>query len=424
MQGSGRGRLSPATVLVIMMFLGYAVSFMDRQIVSVLVEPMKAELRLTDGQVGVLTGLSFALFYCAMSLPIAALADRYSRKRIIVIAMTFWSVMTALFGLADTYPELFLARMGVGIGEAAFAPAAFSMIADYVPEERRSTATGLAAAGSTAGTMLGLMVGGYVTLQADWRTAMLVASLPGILVAAAFGLVIREPQRGASGGSSARLPHDTPAFVALARNPAYVLVVGSATIAMFVLFACVHWFPAYLIRSYRMTEGAAGALLGPVLGIVGAASLFGGGYLTDVLARWDVRWRAWIPAIGALAGAPLLAAALYVENRSATLALFGLAYFAVMLQNAPITAMIQSLVPLRLRARATAVFLLMTTLTGFGIGPTVVGFLSEVYSPALGPESLRYALMSLTPMLLISPVLLALAATPVCVEISQRERVS
>ncbi len=144
---------------------------------------------------------------------------------------------------------------------------------------------------------------------------------------------------------------------------------------MFVLFACVHWFPAYLIRSYQMTEGAAGALLGPVLGILGAASLFGGGYLTDVVARWDVRWRAWIPAIGALAGAPLLAAALYVENRSATLALFGLAYFAVMLQNAPITAMIQSLVPLRLRARATAVFLLMTTLTGFGTGPTVVGFL-------------------------------------------------
>ncbi len=119
--------MSPATVLVVMMFLGYAVSFMDRQIVSVLVEPIHegTELRLSDGQVGVLTGLSFALFYCAMSLPIAALADRYSRKRIIVIAMAFWSVMTALFGLADTYTELFLARMGVGIGEAAFAPAAF-----------------------------------------------------------------------------------------------------------------------------------------------------------------------------------------------------------------------------------------------------------------------------------------------------------
>jgi len=392
-----------------MMFLAYAVSFMDRQIVSVLVEPMKAELQLSDGQVGVLTGLSFALFYCVMSLPIAALSDRFSRKRIIVIAMAFWSVMTALFGLADSYTELFLARMGVGIGEAAFAPAAFSMIADHVPAERRSAAIGLAAAGSTAGTMLGLMMGGYVTQQADWRTAMLVASLPGILLAIAFGLIVREPERGSS-GASAMPAQDTPVFSALARNPTYLLVVGSGMAAMGVLFACVHWFPAYLIRSYRMTEGEAGALLGPLLGIVGAASLFGGGYVTDRLARRDVRWRLWIPAIGALAGLPLLACALYVEHRSATLTLFGLAYFAVMIQNAPITALIQELVPLRLRARATAVFLLMTTLTGFGIGPTVAGFLSEAYRPALGADSLRYALITLTPLLLISAALLARAA--------------
>jgi MFS family permease len=159
-----------------------------------------------------------------------------------------------------------------------------------------------------------------------------------------------------------------------------------------------------------MTEGEVGALLGPVLGIVGAASLFGGGYCTDRLARRDVRWRIWIPAIGALAGLPLLAGSLYVDDRSATLTLFGLAYFAVMIQNAPITALIQELVPPRLRARATAVFLLMTTLTGFGIGPTVAGFLSEAYRPTLGADSLRYALMTLTPLLLISAFLLALAA--------------
>jgi MFS family permease len=180
--------------------------------------------------------------------------------------------------------------------------------------------------------------------------------------------------------------------------------------AMCVMFACLQWFPAYLIRSYHFTGRAAGTLLGPMLGGIGAASLLASGYATDVLSRKDIRWGAWIPGFGALLGAPLLAGAFYVNGKTATLLLFGFGYFAVMFFSAPNTAMIQFLVPLSLRARATAIFLLMTTLVGFGVGPLVAGYISEAYRPAFGPESLRYALMTMTPLLLISPLLLSFAA--------------
>ena len=400
-------RFNPATVMVVMMFLGYSVNFMDRQIVSVLVEPLKAELDLSDGQIGLLTGLSFAIFYSLMSLPIAALADRYSRKRIIVFSMAFWSVMTGLFGLAQSYSGLFLTRMAVGAGEAAFAPAAYSMIADYFPASRRGTAMAFGSIGAMVGTALGLVVGGYVAEHAGWRQAMFVAAIPGTVIAAAFGMFVREPMRGSCAGVAAAPQRHS--FLAFRRNSPYVLLVSAASVGMFVLFACVHWFPAYLIRSHQMSQSSVGTILGVVLGGAGVASFLIGGYATDLCSRRDVRWGAWIPALGALAGLPLLAAALCVSGRSATLTLFGLGYFAIMLMNAPIIATIPSLVGAGVRARAIAVFMVMTTLA-VGCGPTVAGFLSEIYRPEAGPDSLRFALMTLTPVLVIAPVLLFFAA--------------
>jgi len=395
--------------MVVMTFLGYTVSFMDRQIVSVLIEPIKAELHLSDGQLGLLTGLAFALFYCAMSLPIAALADRFSRKRIIVASMALWSVMTALFGFARTYPALFLTRMAVGGAESGFAPAAFSMAADYYPRRTRSTATGIIAAGSMLGTTCGLVLGGYVAENVGWRMAMKWAAIPGIVVAVVYALTVREPKRGQSEGMQPA-PLKTQRFSSLARVPAYLLMVASANVGMFVLFACVHWFPTYLVRTHHMTEGAVGVLLGPVLGGVGAASMVAGGYATDAFSRNDVRWTAWCPAIAALAGVPLLAFAFYTNDQSTAVAFFGLAYFAVMFQCSPIVSSIQSLVPSTLRARATAVFMLTTTLVGSGMGPTLAGFLSELYEPSFGQDSLRHALLTMTPMLVLSPLLLALVA--------------
>jgi MFS family permease len=404
-----------ATVFVIMMFIGYALNFMDRQIVSVLVEPIKAELQISDGEVGLLTGLSFALFYALMGVPIAGLSDRYSRKVIIAAAMFFWSAMTILFGLAHSYPQMFLARVGVGIGEAGFAPAAFSMIADYYPRERRATATAVGAMGAMFGTTLGLVVGGSVAQVSGWRTAMIVAGVPGIILAALFLLLVKEPARGANSSTelaaeASRGGTGQAGLGALVKNAPYLLVVGSGMATMFVTFACLQWLPAYLIRSYHMTGREAGALLGPLLGGVGAASLLCSGYLTDRLSRRDPRWGAWIPGLGAFLGMPLLAAAFFATDRTQTLVLFGLGYFCNMFFSAPNTSMIQFLVPVSLRARATAIFLLMTTLVGFGLGPLIAGSISESLRGTFGADSLRFALMSLTPVLWISPLLLLMVA--------------
>lgn len=395
--------------MIVVTFIGYSVSFMDRQIVSVLIEPIKAELHIPDGRMGMLTGLSFALFYCVLSLPIAALSDRVSRKRIIVTAMAFWSVMTALFGFARNYGELFVARMAVGGGEAAFAPAAYSMIADYFPPKRRGVATGIIAAGSMVGATCGLVLGGYVAEHAGWRTAMKVAAVPGIVMAIIFAFAVREPRRELSTGVGVAA-RKVPRFSALIHVPAYLLIVGSAIGAMFVLFACVHWFPAYLMRTHHMSQSAVGAILGPVLGGAGVVAMIASGFATDLAARKDARWTTWIPAIAALAGVPLLALAFWTDDQTVAIASFGAAYFAVMFQCTPIVAAIQGLVLPNLRARASAVFMLSTTLVGSGAGPTLAGYLSDMYEPAYGHDSLRYALLTLTPVLLISPLLLTLAA--------------
>ncbi len=395
--------------MVAMMFVGYTFNFADRQVVSVLVEPIKAELGISDGQVGLLTGLSFALFYATLGVPIAALSDRFSRKRIIVGCMVLWSVMTILFGLAPTYPLMFAARMGVGVGEAGFAPAAFSMIADYFPKERRGTATAVGTMGAMAGITLGIMAGGALAQRHGWRSTMMLAGAPGFLIALLFAWVVKEPPRGLSGGA-VDAGGERPRFALLWSNVPYLLVVGSGMATMMVIFICQAWMPAYLARSYDMTGRSIGALLGPLLGGLGAASLLTSGFIMDRLSHRDIRWGVWIPGFGALLAAPLLAVAFFVGARSLTLTFFSIGYFAAMFFSAPNTAMIQYLVPSRLRARATAVFLLATSLVGFGIGPTIAGYLSEALRPAYGQNSLRYALLCLTPIMLLSPVLLTFAA--------------
>lgn len=396
--------------MVVMMFIGYTFNFADRQVVSVLVEPIKAELGISDGQVGLLTGLSFALFYATLGVPIATLSDRFSRKRIIVGCMVLWSIMTVLFGLAPTYPLMFAARMGVGVGEAGFAPAAFSMIADYFPRERRGTATAVGAMGAMAGIALGVMAGGGLAQRFGWRATMMLAGAPGLAVALLFAWLVKEPPRGLSGGAGDVDGSERPRFRSLWSNSPYLLVVGSGMATMMVTFICQAWMPAYLARSYHMPGRAIGALLGPMLGGLGAASLLTSGYVMDRLSRRDIRWGVWIPGFGALVAAPLLAAAFFVGSKPLTLTLFSLGYFGAMFFSAPNTAMIQYLVPLRLRARATAIFLLGTTLVGFGIGPTIAGYLSEALRPTYGQDSLRYALLCLTPIMLLSPLLLAFAA--------------
>lgn len=241
--------------------------------------------------------------------------------------------------------------------------------------------------------------------------AMMFVGAPGFLIELLFSSVVKEPPRDLSGGAI-DAGGERPRFAQLWSNVPYHLVVGSGMVTMMVILICQTWMLAYLAlaRSYDMTGRSIGALLGPLLGGLGAASLLTSGFIMDRLSRRDIRWGVWIPGFGALLAAPLLAVAFFVGARSLPLTFFSIGYFAAMFFSAPNTAMIQYLVPARLRARATAVLLLATSLVGFGIGPTIAGYLSEALRPAYGQDSLRYALFCLTPIMLLSPVLLTFAA--------------
>jgi predicted MFS family arabinose efflux permease len=241
-------RVDPAKVMVIMMFAGYALNFMDRQIVSVLIEPIKTELNISDAQIGLLTGFSFAMLYAVSCLPIAALADRYSRKKIIAACMALWSVTTALFGLASNYPQMFIARMLVGIGEGGFAPAAFSMVADYFPREKRATAIAIGAMGSQLGTMVGVSGGGYMVHWIGWRATMCIASVPGLIVGLLFLLIVKEPKRGASGGAAAVGPVEGSSVRVLLDNPVYFM--DACTGCPPFLFAPTTWLAAMQVCSW------------------------------------------------------------------------------------------------------------------------------------------------------------------------------
>lgn len=397
--------------LVTLVFAGYVLNFVDRQIVSVVLEPIKAEFGISDAGLGLITGLGFAVFYAVVGMPIAVLSDRYSRKAIVSACMAVWSAATAAFGMATTYSQLLLARMVVGVGESGFAPAALSMLADHYPHERRGTVTAISLTGALAGTIVGLSLGGYAAHQWGWRAAMLIAGAPGIVFSVLFYLTIREPLRGAaervvSAAPSARSLH----FLDLCRNRAYVCVLGAACCMLFVMNGVVHWLPSFLIRSHAYDVEQAGMVLGPLIGGVGALSVLAGGFLTDRLARFDERWGLWLSALVVAAAAPALAAAFYTFNRTATLTLFGIAYFGMTFMSAPIVTMIQNIVPVPLRARATAGFFLVTTLVGLGLGPVYIGTASEVLAPLHGVESLRYAILTAVPALLLSPLLLHAAA--------------
>jgi predicted MFS family arabinose efflux permease len=399
-------------VLVILV-LGFALNFLDRQIISVLLQPLKETFHVSDTLLGFLSGLSFALFYVTLGIPIAAMADRRSRRVIITLSMTMWCAMTALCASARTFPQLVLARVGVGIGEAGFTPAALAMIADYFPKERRASAMALAGVGPMIGIMLGLLIGGWALERFGWRGAMLMAGLPGLAFALLIWLTVKEPLRGMADGTS-RLQRAKGGFLKSAlhlwRIPSFRYVAVGSGLSSFALFGFSTWIPALLSRSYHMPPSHIGRILGPVLGCVGALGTLSSGFLTDRLIRWDARWSMWLPSIAAIAAAPLAASAFAAHTPSATIALYACAYYFCLFFSAPTSSIVQSLVPLDMRASGSAWKLLLENLFGLGLGSQFIGFLSDRLVPTAGHESLRQALFFATPVFLLSPVFYLLAA--------------
>ena len=378
----------------------YVFNFIDRQILAILAPSIKADLGLSDTEIGALSGAAFGIFYATLGIPIARLADRHSRVTIISICLGLWSLMTALSGLAANYWHLLLARIGVGIGEAGGSPPSHSLIADYYAPQKRATALGVYALGIPVGILFGNLAGGWINEFFGWRQAFFVVGLPGIALAVLMKLSVREPPRGYS-EPQRKAPTVQPPFLLVLKTlwnfPTFrQLSLGAGTQA-FVGYGSIAWMPSFLVRTHDIGTGQAGTYLGLIIGICGGLGTLLGGWLGDRLGVKNVRWYMLVPGIGFLLAAPLGAAVLLVESLWAALAFYTLPVFLVNLYTGPTFGMTQSLAPLAMRAAASALLLFILNIIGLVFGPTAVGVLSDLFQGQWAMndvESLRYALLA------------------------------
>lgn len=395
--------------VLVMVAVGMGFSFLDRQIVTILLPAIKAELHASDTMLGVMSGLAFALVYATLGIPLSRVADRGSRQGMMAISIAAWSAMSVLGGLVRTFPQLVLARFGVGIGEAGYSPAGFSMISDYFPKERRQTAAAIVNLGPQIGTMTGLFIGGLVVPVWGWRAAFFVAGAPGLMFALLFWLTVREPSRGMADGAppvAAVQPPFVATLIRLWRIRSYRYVVLAEAFFSFATFAQQSWFPSLLVRSHHMDIRSVGLELGVTMVVAGVVGTALGGILGDRLFRRDPRLALILPVVAGVAGGPLVAVAVLAPTGQAALVIFGLAYVLVSLQVGPLFALTQTTSPIGARALAVSILALLTSLVGLGLGPASIGMLSDGLAQKFGAESLRYA-MALMCVAFIIPVLLA-----------------
>ncbi|MGH8597550.1 MAG: spinster family MFS transporter, partial [Gammaproteobacteria bacterium] len=294
----------------------YTFNFIDRQILSILLQDIKTELGLSDSLLGLLTGFAFAAFYATLGIPIARYADRANRRNLISWSLALWSGMTALSGLAQNFWHLLAARIGVGIGEAGCTPPANSILSDYYPSERRATAFGIYAMGIPLGILFGFLAGGWINEFFGWRLAFFVVGVPGLLLAVIVRYTVREPVRGASEQrmTNSKQPTVRETFAHLRRKRAFVHLALGGGLTAFVGYSWIIWTPAFLMRSHGMGSGAVGTALGLVVGIAGAVGIALGGYLADRVARFDRRWALWLPAVAILLNTPFAAGVFFATT--------------------------------------------------------------------------------------------------------------
>lgn len=381
--------------------LTFAIDVIDRNILTILMEPIKQELGLSDTQLGIIYGLCFALFFGLFSIPIAMWADRGNRRNIISLAITIFSGMTVLTGFVTNFWHLVLTRFGVAIGEAGSAPLAHSMISDIIPAHKRATALAIFSVGGVnLGTLIGLLAGGWINEWYGWRMAFFVVGIPGLLIAALVRFTLREPVRGHADGLTAQGAEAAPGILSvfkfLWKQRSFRHIAYGAALASTGGNAAFIWIPTYLSRSFGMTSGEIGTALALILGIVGGAGTFFYGYLADRLAKRDIRWNLWIVVVAFVLSFPFWCATYLGDSKYLALGFLLYPAFAVASYMGPSAAMIQSLVTVRMRTQAAAILFLVVNLVGGFVGPQVTGILSDLYHPMLGQESLRYALLTST----------------------------
>ncbi len=383
-------------VLAVLTFVSI-LSIADRLILSILLEDIKAEFELSDTQIGLITGLAFTTFYVTFGMPIARFADRSNRKNIIAVAVAAWSVMTALCGAAVGFWSLFLARMGVGVGEAGGTGSGSSIVADYFHRHELSWAMGILTLGSTLGTAVGLMVGGFFADLLGWRMAFLALGIPGILLGLIVFYTVKEPVRGRlyaeQVGPDLKLPL-AETLRDLARNKVYVRTTLAYGLQIVIGYAFASWLASIMARKFEISTGDIGFYLGLTFVLGGIPGPLLGGYLADRLAKRNPKWRAWLSAIATLACLPVYALSLMSTTFWMFLGLFALGYMIYLLMQPPTLALLQLSVPPSQRAFGVSVALVFNNVLGQAIGAFVIGVMSDALLPDYGPLSLGYAVLA------------------------------
>jgi predicted MFS family arabinose efflux permease len=375
----------------------YSLNFLDRQLLSILAEPIKRDLLLTDTQLGLLSGFMFALFYTLFGIPIAWLADRSNRVRIVAIACGLWSLFTAACGLAQSFLQLSLARIGVGVGEAGGSPPSYSIIADYFPPEQRGSALAVYSLGVPVGTTAGAALGGWIAAEHGWRMAFVVIGLLGVVAAALVLLTVKEPRRGrqdAVSASPARLANTIGDF---ARDPVLRWAALAGGLSAFVGYAMLSWTPALLMRTKAMSLGDIAIFYSIVSGVAAAVGTLASGWLVDRFGPRRSSLYALIPAAAFLLAIPFYWLGIYVAPWSLSLALLAAPFALYSMYLAPVLAILQNNVPAAQRSTASALFLFILNLVGLGCGPVYVGWISDVATEFGHAQGLRVAMFALLP---------------------------
>lgn len=371
-------------------------SIADRLVFSILLEDIKAEFAFSDGQIGLLGGLAFALTYVIAGFPAARLADRSVRKNIVSGAIAFWSAMTAFCGLATGFWTLFLARTGVGVGEGCSGPASQSLIADYFPRAELAKAMGFLTIGATMGTAGGLIVGGQLNELFGWRWAFVLMGLPGMIIGAIVYFTVREPVRGRFAPDDAEIEQQPLLETAktLTKNRVFMgLAVGWA-VQIMIGYALAFWMAAVMIRNFGISSGDVGLYLGLAFFIGGVPGPILGGYIAGWLTRRDERWRAWMPGIVSLGCVVPLALSLSSSEFWPFLGFFAIAYAIYVMSQAPILSGIQSAVEPGQRGFAVAIALFFNNLVGQALGLAVIGWVSDWLAPSQGSLSLTISVFA------------------------------
>ena len=387
--------------VLFILILVYTTNIADRFVLSILIEPIRAEFGVSDTALGFLSGFAFAVFYTLMGLPIAWLADRSNRRNIIAFAVGAYSIMTALCGAAQSFSHLLLARIGVGVGEAGASPPSHSLLSDMFPVSQRAFVLATLSLGASIGLIVGLSGGGWIAENYGWRYAFYAMAIPGVVVALLVRFTIREPIRSSAGdenerdNQAAKVPGVAETFKLIASQKAYLHIIFGGSLLNAYMVGMSVFLPAVLVRSHGYTVGEAGQILGWILGIAGSVGLLAGGYMTDYLGNRDYRWHSWLTIWVTIITLPASIGLLLVGKGPLFylfVVLFGIVNSMFL---GPLYAIAQNLVATRMRALAAALLLFSINIIGNGLGPQIVGVFSDLLRryADLGEDSLRYALL-------------------------------